>query len=178
MAEQKEIYIVISQTGTWLSRALKVITGARYNHASISLLPDLSRMYSFGRLHAYNPFFGGFVEESPYFGTFKRFYKTQIIVLPITITGEQYEHLQQLMATMVAQRKKYRYNYLGLCLAAFHICFKTRNRYYCSEFVRDILQQYNVEGAERLQAIVQPVHFLDLPYPQIYQGRLTDYSAK
>lgn len=33
----KQIFIVITQTGTMLSRILKRITGAEYNHASLSL---------------------------------------------------------------------------------------------------------------------------------------------
>ena len=61
--QNKQLYIVISQTGTLLSRILKQITGAEYNHASISLSRDLERMYSFGRRHPYNPFWGGFVIE-------------------------------------------------------------------------------------------------------------------
>ena len=44
--QNKQLYIVISQTGTLLSRILKQITGAEYNHASISLSRDLERMYS------------------------------------------------------------------------------------------------------------------------------------
>lgn len=51
--QNKQLYIVISQTGTLLSRILKQITGAEYNHASISLSRDLERMYSFGRRHPY-----------------------------------------------------------------------------------------------------------------------------
>ena len=70
--QNKQLYIVISQTGTLLSRILKQITGAEYNHASISLSRDLERMYSFGRRNPYNPFWGGFVIESPRTGTFKR----------------------------------------------------------------------------------------------------------
>ena len=62
----KQLYIVISQTGTLLSRILKYITGAEYNHASISLSRDLDKMYSFGRRHPYYPFWGGFVIESPH----------------------------------------------------------------------------------------------------------------
>ena len=73
--QNKQLYIVISQTGTLLSRILKQITDAEYNHASISLSRDLERMYSFGRRHPYNPFWGGFVIESPSTGTFKRFPK-------------------------------------------------------------------------------------------------------
>lgn len=52
----KQIFIVITQTGTMLSRILKRITGAEYNHASLSLSQDLTRMYSFGRRHPYTPF--------------------------------------------------------------------------------------------------------------------------
>ena len=74
--QNKQLYIVISQTGTLLSRILKQITGAEYNHASISLSRDLERMYSFGRRHPYNPFWGGFVIESPRTDTFKRFSET------------------------------------------------------------------------------------------------------
>ena len=51
--QNRQLYIVISQTGTLLSRILKQITGAEYNHASISLSRDLERMYSFGRRHPY-----------------------------------------------------------------------------------------------------------------------------
>ena len=57
----RQIYVVVSQTGTILSRILKIFTRARYNHASVSYDGTLETMYSFGRLNAYNPFFAGFV---------------------------------------------------------------------------------------------------------------------
>ena len=41
--QNKQLYIVISQTGTLLSRILKQITGAEYNHASISLKSEAKR---------------------------------------------------------------------------------------------------------------------------------------
>ena len=92
--QNRQLYIVISQTGTLLSRILKQITGAEYNHASISLSRDLERMYSFGRRHPYNPFWGGFVIESPRTGTFKRFSETRVLVLSVSVTEEQ--HAEQL----------------------------------------------------------------------------------
>ena len=82
----KQIFIVISQTGTVLSRILKRVTGAEYNHASLSLSPDLKKMYSFGRRHPYNPFWGGFVIESPHAGTFRRFSNTTAVILAVEIT--------------------------------------------------------------------------------------------
>lgn len=172
----KEIYIVISQTGTILSRILKNVTGAEYNHASISLVSDLHTMYSFGRLNPYNPFWGGFVVESPYTGTFKRFSNTKAVVLAISISEEKYEEIYEAINTMCINPKKYHYNYLGLCLAAFRIAHQQKNCYYCSEFVKYILTKHNIEGADKLKPIVQPIHFLNLPCTPIYCGKLNEYE--
>lgn len=137
--QNKQLYIVISQTGTLLSRILKQITGAEYNHASISLSRDLERMYSFGRRHPYNPFWGGFVIESPRSGTFKRFSETKVLVLSVSVTEEQHAELKEMLDVMWKRRRKYSYNYIGLCLAYFHIVWKQEGCYYCSEFVGELL---------------------------------------
>ena len=137
--QNKQLYIVISQTGTLLSRILKQITGAEYNHASISLSRDLERMYSFGRRHPYNPFWGGFVIESPRTGTFKRFSETKVLVLSVSVTEEQHAELKEMLDVMWKRRRKYSYNYIGLCLAYFHVVWKQEGCYYCSEFVGELL---------------------------------------
>ncbi|MBQ8741700.1 MAG: hypothetical protein IJY79_09165 [Clostridia bacterium] len=176
MESKRQLYIVISQTGTILSRILKLFTGAEYNHASVSLSSDLQQMYSFGRLHPYNPFWGGFVKESPNTGTFKRFYKTKAVVLAVDIDEEKYIELCEFLRKMHLQRRNYSYNYLGVCLAAFRITYRRRNCYYCSEFVRDMLLKGEVNGAEMLKSIVQPIHFFTLPHKKLFVGRLSEYS--
>ena len=98
---EKHVYIVVSQTGTLLSRLLKLVTKAEYNHASISLVPDLDTMYSFGRKNPYNPFLAGFVTESARFGTFKRFSQTRIMVLDIAVSEEQYQAIARRIQTMI-----------------------------------------------------------------------------
>ena len=173
----EQVYIVISQTGTVLSRILKFITHAEYNHVSIALKRDLELMYSFGRINPYFPFWGGFVVESPNFGTFKRFFNTKVVVLALDIDDERYNRIKSHIDRMVISSKSYKYNYLGLCLAAFKIAYKGHNSFYCSEFVRDVLQKVNVEGVNGLEGIIKPVDFLCLPGTDcIYQGKLADYS--
>ena len=173
----KPVYIVISQTGTVLSRILKLITHKEYNHASLSLYDDLHIMYSFGRKRPYNPFFAGFVTESASFGTFKRFSNTRVIVVKLFITSDEYKRLENLINLMISNQKSYKYNYLGLYLAALKIPYKSKNRYYCSEFVKDILINHNVTGAESLEKIVHPMSFLKLPQTQtVYTGKLKDFT--
>ena len=174
---EKHVYIVISQTGTLLSRLLKLVTKAEYNHASISLVPDLATMYSFGRKNPYNPFWAGFVTESARFGTFKRFSKTRIQVLDLTVTEEQYRDIQSRINIISANRRHYHYNYLGLYLAPFRIPYQHKRCYYCSEFVNHLLARSKVRGAKNPHAIVHPMHFLSLPEAKpVYTGRLIDYS--
>lgn len=176
--KKKKIYIVVSQTGTILSRIIKVVTGDAYNHASISMDCNMRKMYSFGRKHPYNPIWGGLVMESPRFGTFKRFSGTQAVILCLTVDEEQYEQIEEYLKWMYNNRANYHYNYIGLFLALFHKPYKHKNWYYCSEFVREILARFNVASEEMFEEIIKPVHFLNLPEANVvYRGRLADYAA-
>lgn len=171
--KKRQIYIVVSQTGTLLSRILKFITGAKYNHVSISMTKDLGKMYSFGRKMAYNPFWGGFVLESREHGTFKRFSNTEAVILEIPVEEELYDKMQCYLDKMYQEKNTYHYNYLGLFLAALHIRYCQKNSYYCSEFVQEILLRFKIMQARQCQEIVQPIHFLNLFEKQaVYSGKL------
>ena len=87
----EKIYIVLAHTGTLLSRLIKMRTGAEYTHVSIALDENLKNMYSFGRKYSYIAFIGGFVREGANFGTFKRFYNTEISIYEVSVTEEQYK---------------------------------------------------------------------------------------
>lgn len=174
----KKIYLVLSQTGTILSNLLKKITGSEYNHASISLCPDLHYMYSFGRRNAYNPFWGGFVMESPYFGTFKRFSETRVLVLAIPVDDETYMDIKRELNAMYEDRYSYNYDTIGLLLAYFNKIYKRKNHRYCSDYVREILVRYGIEDSDLFPPIVQPVHFLNIPDGKIiYRGKLSEFST-
>ncbi len=172
-----EIYIVLTRTGTWVSKLIRLITGAEFNHASISLSKDLTMMYSFGRRHPYNPVWGGFVQECPNKGTFKRFPDTTAVVLKVDVSEDTYKDIVTHMDKMMSEQNKYHYNYLGLGFAAIKKPRKKERCYYCSEFVSEVLTKYNVNGAERLPEVVHPMNFMELEYEQIYRGRLNDYSS-
>ena len=72
-----------------LSKIIKYYTGDEFSHVSIALDAQLRKMYSFGRLNPYNPFWGGFVHERIDSGTLKRFSKTKARVYSLEIDDEQ-----------------------------------------------------------------------------------------
>lgn len=176
--QPKKLYIVVSQTGSIVARLIKVFTHQQYNHASLSLTSDLQWMFSFGRVHPYNPFWGGFVREAPDKGAMKRFSDAQVAVIEVEVDAEKFESVRQTISDMLAEQKKYRYNYLGLFKAAVKVKHRSRPyRYYCSEFVGDVLLKNRIIDSSELPDIVHPMNFLDLPYNVVYRGRLCDYSA-
>ena len=67
----KTIYIVLTDTGTLLSKAIGMYTRKDLNHASIAFDKQLTEMYSFGRKQRHNPFIGGFVKENAADGIFR-----------------------------------------------------------------------------------------------------------
>ena len=132
-------------------------------------------MYSFARVYTYNPFWGGFIRENPLEGTFFRFQKTRVIILEFDVDPTAWEDVEALMADMFRNRKKYRYNYRGLFLAAIRVHRQKEDYYYCSEFVRAMAIRLGIKGAENLPAIIKPIHFLDLPHRVLYKGNLQEY---
>lgn len=176
--EKKSIYVVLSQTGTMFSRALKFFTRAEYNHASISLTPTLDKMYSFGRLNPYNPFIGGFVEEGKNHGTFKRFYKTQAMVLEFKVSVEKYKAIEYFIEYFKTNKREFHYNYLGVLFACFKMYHKSSKRFYCSEFVKTCLKVFDIENAKELPNIIKPIDFLKLENKNIiYTGFLKNYMC-
>ena len=171
----KSIYLVMSQTGTILSRTIKLISGKNYNHISISLNEDLNYMYSFGRKNPYNPFIGAFVIEGIDIGTFLRFSNTKCRVIKVDVSDSQYEALCSNIYDMIENINSYRYNFLGLCLAAFniHVCFN--NKFYCSEFVKYIMEKSDID-VSMLPDIAHPTDFMMLHNDVLYEGLLHDYS--
>lgn len=176
--EKKSIYVVLSQTGTMFSRALKFFTRAEYNHASISLTPTLEKMYSFGRLNPYNPFIGGFVEEGKDIGTFRRFYKTKAMVIEFKVSEEKYNAIAYFIDYFKNHKTEFHYNYLGVLFACFKKYHRSSKRFYCSEFVKTCLKTFEIENAEELPNIIKPIDFLKLNNKNIiYSGFLKNYSS-
>ncbi len=179
MEESKQkIYIVLSQTGTILSKTIRFFTGADYCHSSISLDKSLTTMYSFGRIFANNPFYGGYVKESPNYGTFKKFYKTKALVLEFEVEQSVYSEIQCFLEEMYVKRKRFGYNYLGLIGALFRKKYKSPNKFYCSEFVNYIFSKYGVYDNLALPSIVKPIDFFTaFKNKTVFEGLLSKFST-
>ena len=169
----KKIYIILTYTGTILSKIVKIYTRREYSHVSISLNEDLTKMYSFGRINPYNPFSGGFVHEEIDKGTFKRFKKTKTKIYSLEISEEQYEKLESIIEQMKAKKNLYKFNVIGLLGILLNVKIKREKYFYCAEFVKYVLEQSQVL---ELPDLVKPEDFEKVSgISEIYRGVLREY---
>ena len=174
----KKLYIVLAHTGTILSRIIRMWTGDEYTHASIALDEDLNEMYSFGRKNAYIAFICEFVREGIKFGTFKRFYKSEIGVYELEVTDEQYDKVCETIKNIKEHKDEYRFNIWGLVLVAFNKKRNVEKIYYCAEFVKDVLKESGID-ISGLPEVIQPEHFKNLKNTKlIYKGLFKEYKKK
>ena len=140
---EKKIYIVLTQTYTTLAKIIKSITKDKYSHASISLDIKCNNMYSFGRKYIYFPFYGIFLKEDLRKGLFIRNKNALIAIYEIKVTKKQYNKIKDKIKEIELNNKGY--NIIGLLLAHFRIKLH-RRKYYCSEFVYEVLSNKEERG--------------------------------
>lgn len=170
-----KIYIVLTYTGTFLARAVRLYTKKEYSHVSISLDKELKEMYSFGRLNPYNPFWGGFVHESPEYGTFKRFKNTKSKIFSLEIPDDQYKMIKKIITDIDNDRSEYKFNVLGLVAVMANMSLKREKCFYCAEFVKYVFDNTDLEI--NLPDVVKPDDFQYLKgLDEIYTGFLREYN--
>ena len=158
-----------------LSRIIKKYTKDEFSHCSIALDIELKEMYSFGRLNPYNAFWGGFVHEYIDKGTFKRFFRTVARVYSLEVTDEQYDAIKNKIYKIQEEKENYQFNVLGLFAAGFHKKIGKEHSFYCSEFVKYVIESAKVQTG--LPDIVKPEDFKNIKgLQEVYSGLLRKYK--
>ncbi len=171
----KNIYIILTHTGTIPSKVIRRYTKAPFSHVSISLDKELNEMYSFGRLNPYNFIIAGFVHEGINFGTFKRFKETETNIYSLEIKDEQYNKIKEIINEMKNSKRKYKFNNIGLIAVAFNKRIQRKNKFYCAEFLKYLFDEVKIEN--NLPDIVRPEDFMKVNEMNfIYSGKLRNYK--
>lgn len=170
----KHVYIILSQTGTFFSKAIQMYTKDPYNHASLAFESDVAEMYSFGRRRRYNLLNCGFVRENFQRGIYPCFPLARCCILEIPVTDEEYAAMIDRVKTFIEHDRDYGYNLLGVLVNAFGRGVARKNRYFCSQFVSDVL---NITSFWSVRPeCTKPMDFCAIPHKQVlFEGDIVDF---
>lgn len=174
----KKIYIILTQSGTFISKLLKFISKKPYNHASLALDKSLYEFYSFGRKVPRNPFIGGFVVEHKNTGVYEIFGKSPSVVIELPVTDEQYDKIKETLQTFLNNKDTYKYDFINLAFVYTKYHLNRKNRFFCSQFVAFVLNAAGIPTSSAPEHI-QPIEFLQLENSSVvYRGDIQDYTLQ
>lgn len=173
MSRDKEIYVLLTDTGTVLTKIIRTFTKDPLNHASIAFDPDLQEVYSFGRKNPNNPFFGGFVRED----VRSEFFEESMCALyRCTVSQAVYNNLRIQVQHFEQHQDMYKYNLVGMLGVVFNIEWERKYSYFCSQFVATMFQRSGMELVDKSPLLVTPG---DLQHTSklelVYHGLLHSY---
>jgi hypothetical protein len=176
MTLSKDIYIVLTGTGTAFSGFIRWFTKADLNHASIAFDRELREVYSFGRKKMYNPFVAGLVQENfvdPFYN------RADCAIYQLRVSPEEYDTMYNHVQGMMQNQERYKYHLLGLVGVLFNIKINRANAYFCSHFVASVFEETKVHPVNKPSCFVTPEDFALCLYPhKIFSGKLSYYLRR
>jgi len=172
MAEQK-VYILLTDTGTLLTRMIKLYTKDPYNHASISFDPSFVEVYSFGRKTPRNPFIGGFVKENIRTSFFR---EVNCAIYSCTVTNAQLKEMNIFIKKIEKRKHLYRYNLLGLFAVTLNKQWSRKYSFFCSQFIATVLQECEIINFTKPLSHITPQDLIEVTGFQLeYQGNIEEF---
>lgn len=142
------IYVILMHTGAPMSKAIRKVINSTFTHSSIALDPSFKTMYTFAitpcnkinenEFKASN----GFVVEdkdSPFF----KDRLTPYAVYMVKVNGNQLSKIKKRLKYFIDNNTRFKYNFAGLIKNLLNIPESDTNKYFCSQFVSNILRTGN-----------------------------------
>jgi len=134
------------------SNLLQFITGSYFTHTSIGLSDSTGIFYSLVSK--------GFRLEEPYKHPTFRGKEVPCRLYRLKVSAEVYEKIRRSLEYHVEQSKNYKYSYIGVLLCILHISLKRENRYFCSQFVSEVIEYAKAANLEKDSTLYLPDDFM------------------
>ncbi len=137
----KQIYILLTRTGTVPARIIHAFKGGTFTHTSLSLKPSTDCLYSYARRRIRNPLKAGLIVENIHTEVFAQYPNCHCALYCLTVSDEAYANMQREITYFFDNYKKAKYNFIGLIPLALGIKIRRKFRLTCSQFVAIILER-------------------------------------
>lgn len=167
------LYVLFSRSDTWFSELIYRFSPGEFTHAALALDEDLRYLYSFGRYSPHMPLPAGFVTENVHTGVYGRCGGSTCRVYRVEVSEEGYRRTVKILNYMQQNAEFYHYNLFGVALCAMRISYKRKARFFCSEFVAEMLRRADAVELPKPAHMMRPADLMELPQLQlIYEGPL------
>lgn len=131
------VFLILTDSNSFMAKGIKLYTGQPWAHALISFNTDLDPSFSFGATSLKPPKFGFITknEEDP----FREIEAAKYVVYVMYVNKTQYIKMRKKLEFFEANKSRMGYSWLGLVTLMMKVPKQFRNRYFCSQFVMDLI---------------------------------------
>ena len=145
----KNIKVVLTKYSDLTANVLYLLTGFGYTHVSLALDGDDAEMYSFN--------YKGFCVETA--AKHRRRGVRQSKCYHLKISDRAHDRLKKRVEHFIAHREEYSYTKFGVVCCVLGIPFRRNKRYFCSQFVAEMLSQTGAIRLRKKPSLYLPNHF-------------------
>jgi hypothetical protein len=145
---RKKIYVLLTKHTSITALLLRLFTWCEYTHSSIALERE-------GAHYSFNPV-RGFTVERP---IPQKRGETPCRLYCVEVSDSAYAEIESRIKWFVENPDEYKFNYVGLVFSILHIPVGVGNRYFCSQFVSDILSSSDAAELRKRPTRYFPGHF-------------------
>lgn len=176
--KKRTLYIFLVRTDSAFSKVISFFTRTDYTHASIGFDAQCNSLYSFARIYTRLPVPAGFVRESTKTGLLSLSPNAPCAVYRVNVTEQAYEDISNRLHSMYLNKERYKYNYLGPIFCFFGLPIRVKNKYFCSQFVAELLARHRIVRLKKPASLYHPRDLAKLPELElIFEGRLSDLKV-
>lgn len=159
----RKIYILLTRSGTILSRTIHLFTAAPYTHVSIAFDESLQPLYSSSRKNGVTLFPAGPCIELLDQGYYKKHSHIPCMLYRLEVDDEVYDAAKSKAEQIISHAEEYRFNVLGLLFCHFQIPLHRKGYYFCSQFVGEILCRSMALELPKDISLMCPMDYMDIP---------------
>jgi hypothetical protein len=164
--DTKKIYVLLTKHTSVTALILRLFTWCEYTHSSIALARD-------GTHYSFNPV-RGFTIERP---IHKKRGATPCRLYCVEVSNQTYAEVESRIKWFVDNPTEYKFNYVGLVLSILRIPVGIGNRYFCSQFVSDLLTSSDATALRKRPTRYFPRHFSrEGSFTLTFNGEAADFT--
>lgn len=169
----KQVYILLSRTGTLPSKLIHSLVHGKFTHASIAVEPRTNGFYSFARRSMHNIFNGGLIAEDVHTRIFALYPDCNCALYALDVSDEAYGIICRKIEYYWNNYDRCKYNYFGVIPSGLGIVIKRKFKFTCSQFVSSLLYDSGAVSLPKNPWVMKPNDFLDVcGMKLLYEGHI------
>ncbi len=175
----KSLYIFLTRTESVVSKIVHFFTHDAYTHSAIAFDEQLIEIYSSARKDGIKMFPAGPCRESLKRGFYTRVGKTPCAVYELVVSDEVYDRAKAEVDWFMEHEDKFKFSALGIIACKFGIAWQRKNKYFCSQFVAEILRKSGAAELPKIDCLMRPSDYMTLPsVVKIFEGDIGQVNKK